>query len=162
MLAAREATAARLRFGLRSHSASSRTVKSFVRNLPFVATVGAILCSHLICQAVAFEDPFWEDEHEWRVTASLYGEASDAHAIQRSPSGRHYVRVSYPESRLPITGVPRPRSLTPRVRPTRVVRCRPIPSDLLYEGAYRMSRSSARKLDDSQARTNRFARRLSQ
>jgi len=79
--------------------------KSFVRNLPFVATVGAVLCSHLTCQAAAFKDPFWEDEHEWRITASLYGEASDAEAIQRSPSGRHYVRVSYPESRLPITRV---------------------------------------------------------
>lgn len=67
--------------------------------------IGAILCSHLTSEAAAFKDEFWEDEHEWRITLSLYGDPSDRQAIQRSSSGHDYVQVEFPGQKLPITRV---------------------------------------------------------
>jgi len=78
--------------------------KSLIKNLPLVASVGAMLSAHLTFQASGFKHEFWADEHEYRLTVSLYGHESDTTAI-RNYNGRQYLEISYSDNKLPITRV---------------------------------------------------------
>lgn len=75
------------------------------RYLPFFGSVSAMLCAHLTSQALAFKDDFWEDEREWRMVVSLYGDPSDVQALRETPDGRSYIELEFPDGKLPLTRI---------------------------------------------------------